>query len=313
MTQSEKLAATYGSYKLGRIPESMLATVLGRLQSESAYRALHSRLDHPVLEKRIAAMWALHNYRRIDDISTVANQLTESSPDLRAAAALYLGHVGWSPAVESLVAATKDSVLQVRRNAVVALGEIGDAAALPAVIRVANEAASDDGDLLEKAIVAISRVGGNENSIPIIMNLLTPHYPVAMAVALSILRIAGSQIEDTFTKLLENSSHVVRLASVKALGSFTERPLVQLLRRAVKDPSNGVRQAAVEVIAKQSSQRARKLLSQYGNGERPFVDPLKPFESSRISMLAQTLATTNEQIVRYLKRLEDTWGMHLLN
>ena len=128
-----------------------------------------------MLEKRIAAMWALHNYRRIDDISTVANQLTESSPDLRAAAALYLGHVGWSPAVESLVAATKDSVLQVRRNAVVALGEIGDAAALPAVIRVANEAASDDGDLLEKAIVAISRVGGNENSIPIIMNLLTPH------------------------------------------------------------------------------------------------------------------------------------------
>ncbi|HJQ71173.1 MAG TPA: HEAT repeat domain-containing protein [Blastocatellia bacterium] len=134
------------------------AYALGRMPSPAATVALISALRDKDIEVRGAAAVALGDYPDSQAVEPLTAALTDKSEFVRAQAARALGTNALTAArtVPALIRVlTSDPELEPKRQAAVALGQIGDRSALPAL-----EAAQRDPDphLSAAALASIERI-----------------------------------------------------------------------------------------------------------------------------------------------------------
>jgi HEAT repeat protein len=136
----------------------MAAYALGRLRTPSSLAALTLALGDKDGEVRGAAVVAISDYRDPSTITALINAFQDTSSFVREKAAHALGLLGSAakpavPALIRLLGSTESSSVQL--EAAIALGEIGDRSALPALERAKT---LPDPHLSKAAIDAINKL-----------------------------------------------------------------------------------------------------------------------------------------------------------
>ena len=102
-------------------------------------------------------------------ILELSTQIKKAPPEVRRLAVYALGEVGDASAVPALLEALKDSNEEVRRGAADALGEIGDASAAPALLEALKD--SYDEEMLKHAAGALGKIG-DASAVPGLLQAL---------------------------------------------------------------------------------------------------------------------------------------------
>ncbi len=217
-----------------------LARVLGEGRAAAGADALLLLAKDEDERVRRSALEALGriDFARYAEVFTVA--LTDESPEVRRVTAELWGANCPPGSVENLGRILRDEDLWVRCAAIRALGESGDAAALP-ILRAHVDAA--DGIELITRIEAIARLAG-EAAIPDLRPRLGHEDPeVAKAALEQIARLdpaAGEAVAAEVIALLDHHDPEVRFAAIRFVA---ERPGMQALpalrrrRMAERDPA----------------------------------------------------------------------------
>lgn len=105
----------------------------------------------------LAVIWMkkVAGYKRTMDIhNSLLADIRSDDDDRRARATAMAGQTGWSPAAQDLPSMAEDDNLQVRRNAVEAMGQVGLAEYIDPLIRSLGR-----GDVSDRALTALMRYG----------------------------------------------------------------------------------------------------------------------------------------------------------
>ena len=135
---------------------------------------------------------------------------------------------------------------EVRRAAVKALGMIGEATAVGAVI-VALE--DEVGHVRKEAATALGRLDDPVAVVPLCARLTIEPYPDVRATIVNALcAVPRPQVIARFVALLKHDRDEVRESAARGLGKLRAPAASSDLRDAVNDPSWAVRAAAVEAV-----------------------------------------------------------------
>lgn len=197
---------------------------------------------------------------------------------VRAAAALALESLGWTPSLPEeemnfLVARgqftrlarfgaaaipTLESVLvsdasSASLQAVEALGQIEDSRALPALLQVLK---SENPALCVRAVDALGRRGGKEMVEPLrgMTEHANPHVRSAAVEALG--RLHAVEAADTICALLQDEVWDVRRQAAEILGRLQAPQTVQPLTQVLNDPDADVREAAINSLGNLEDRQA---------------------------------------------------------
>jgi HEAT repeat protein/beta-lactamase regulating signal transducer with metallopeptidase domain len=118
---------------------SQAAWALGEIESPKAVSALSAALDDREPKVREMVVWALGEIEDASAVEGLAKALGDANVAVRRKAAWAVGELDLSgEAPRALIDATRDEDRDVRKAAAHALGEIGDAAAVPALATLAR-------------------------------------------------------------------------------------------------------------------------------------------------------------------------------
>jgi vesicle coat complex subunit len=140
--------------------------------------------------------------------------------------------------VEELIALLDDSDRQVRREAARALGEIGDARAIPALINKLHDPAAD---MVEEAAEGLGRIP-NPRSLNCLIELLQDERPLARkSAAIALGEMGDERAQEPLQKMLEHERDpVVFVAAAEALSKIGGHRVLHILRRLLRTSSPGV-------------------------------------------------------------------------
>ncbi|MFW6320603.1 MAG: HEAT repeat domain-containing protein [Halohasta sp.] len=177
-----------------------------------------------------------------------ANALSSEVPELRMAAASALGQLGEASAVPKLVEALDDENPKVRVRICAALGQLDHPKAVPALIDRLSDAS---GEVRHEAAVALASIGTDQ----------------ALAALLD---------------MLDDSNTAIRRIAASSLGEAGTVRAVQPLTDALADESSAVRSAAVfsiiELLSNAPTQQSHQIrdtvVSELQNSDRATVQPL---------------------------------------
>lgn len=186
--------------------------------------------------------------------SALIDRLSDSDPDVRAAAAEALGNIGAKAAIQPLKGRMDDKAeeAKVRLSAAVALGKMGDKGAIEFLINMLTEA---DENLRVRAANALSEVGSP--AVNALLDALRSKEELkrwGAAKALGEMRC--KEAIDELIKVTKDKSEDVRIASVVALGRIGDASAVPALLEALKDDSEKVRWHAYNALHSFSSDNA---------------------------------------------------------
>jgi len=239
----------------------MNAAVPARLARAAALAALGVAVACPAsAAPDVDALRVIHGLedRRDPGAGKLAGYLRDKSPDTRAAAALALGRIGDEAAVPSLLPVLEDSDAAVRRAALFALGVIGSADARDAVRRVAgsNAAAEERAE----AVRALGRLRG-EGAAEALLPFLADTDPGVRADAAVALASTGDSVAAIdLGPLLGDPDPRVRARAAWAAGRLHARDLAEAIRPLLADPSPDVRLAATKACGDVEDAGARLAL-----------------------------------------------------
>lgn len=216
---------------------------------------------------------------------------SRAAAELRGYAAESLGVIGpaASAAVPALVRAAEDPDPDVRRKAVVALGEMRDAAVPALATLVASLAFDESTTVRDVAAEALARIGGP--AVPILARLLADRDESVRLRAASALAAAGDAARPAagaLERAVEDESPVVRLKAAEALW------------RAAGDSERAVR-VALEALASQDRQQriaASRLLVEIAPHRPGVAQAIEPLARSADAQLRRAAEETLEKIAR---------------
>lgn len=163
------------------------------------------------------------------------------NPDLRTEVVEAL--VRYGPRVTHLLTAQLlDGELETRQAAAVALGRIGDANAVPALI----EALQDQPSLAVLAAEALAKIGDRRAFEALLGMLGHPQLVVRQAAVAALNSLGHPDMPRRLVPLLEDPNPWVRESAVKIAGYFGYPECVDLLLARCADPEPAVRRAAIE-------------------------------------------------------------------
>lgn len=157
--------------------------------------------------------------------------------------------------------------LEIRKAAVVALGRIGDARSVPALVEVLDE----DAELVMAAADALAKIGDPRAFEALLALVGDPNAGVRQSVVGALNSLGAPQMPARVLPLLEDDDPNVRESAVKIAGYFGYRECVDLLLERCRDEDERVRRAAVESLPFLEDERATPALVRALKGETPKV------------------------------------------
>jgi HEAT repeat protein len=251
-----------------------------RLELIYAQRARLGRIDDVtgecLLRSTVQSNYAVEEWLHFVAQSTIQpllivlgdSSLDAVDIDVRRAAAEVLGNQGDARAVESLIAALKDTYGEVRRAAAVALRQLGDAALDPLMTALLDEDVSvragaaevlgqlgnaqavgsliatledANGDLTRAAAAALGKPGD-----AVVDPRIVAIGRRAAAAALG--QLGNTQSVKPLIRTLEDTDWSVRMAAAEVLGRLGDPLAVEPLIAALKDAYGDVRRTAAEAL-----------------------------------------------------------------
>ncbi|HQP71928.1 MAG TPA: HEAT repeat domain-containing protein, partial [Methanoculleus sp.] len=224
---------------------------------------------------RAAAVAALQSMGK-EAVIYLIQVLNDPYPAVRVAAAEALGQIGDADAVDPLIQATHDEREDVRIAAASALARIGDRRSIQPLIRLfadryhgvrvaAADAVAVFGraalEALEEAlsdpvivvrVTAARAIGliGVMESIPVLIDHLGDPAPEVRWSVARALADFGPPVIDPLSLVMRRGSRDMRLAAIDALWEIEDERAVELLRRALDDEDEEVREKAAAALKK---------------------------------------------------------------
>ena len=187
--------------------------------------------------------------------------------------------------------------LETRQAAVIALGRIGDARAVPRLVDVLTSV----DELVIPAAGALAKIG-DRGAFEALLGLIGhPQNAIRQAVIAGINSIGHPEMAKRAVTLLQDSNPHVRESAVKIAGYFGYSDCIELLIERCRDKDEGVRRAAVEHIPYLDDDRAISILGDALN------NGTGPVRASAAQALAQV---DSPQALSYLLAAlndKDTW------
>ena len=168
---------------------------------------------------------------------------------------------------ELLVEQLASEDLEIRKAAVVALGRIGDARAVPALIEVLGE----DPELVIPAADALAKIGDPRAFEALLALVGDPSASVRQSVVGALNSLGSPSMPSRVLPLLEDADPNVRESAVKIAGYFGYPECVELLLERCGDDDERVRRAAVEHLPFLEDGRATPALVRALKTETPKV------------------------------------------
>ncbi len=219
-------------------------------------KALGYQKDWDVRTAAAIALGEIGDTRAVEPLSA---WLKHEWSHVREAAAKALGEIGDPRAVEPLTAALKDKDINVRRVAAKALGDIGDARAVEPLIATLKD---EDGQVRKAVASALKKLGWKPEGGEAEAWYWTIQCNWEKAIAL------GSLAVEPLIAALKDGKRAVRKSAAEALGKVGDARAVEPLIAAFqKDNNRDVRKAAATALAKIGDPSAVEFLSAPLKGE----------------------------------------------
>lgn len=260
---------------------------LGQIKSIRVIEFLKQALNDEEWKVRWAAVQALEEMEFPQAVEVAIEALKDKDWMVRAAAATVLGQKRDTQAIEPLIRTFNDGKREVCRNAVEALGKIGEPA-----IKSLSEALTDDRENVREAVVeALGYIGGSEvihflakalddeslyvrhraaeafgkirlpESIPCLIHAFEDkHWYVRKAAAKSMIILNDPQTIPCLTKALRNTDYQVRSLAAEVLGELKASQAIDDLIKALSDSDYYVRIKIAEALGKIGDDRAIPVL-----------------------------------------------------
>jgi len=182
-----------------------------------------------------------------DEVDDLILDLKYGSPDVREDAALALGQIGDEKAVDPLIKALDDEVSWVRMWAVIALGEIGDTRAVDPLIK----ALKDESPYVRMyAASSLVNLGKTEYLSQVLTALKNENEDVRVEAAITLGEIGDTRAIDPLIEALKDESDVVRMCAASALGEIGDSSAFEPLTVALRDRYWQVREEAATALGK---------------------------------------------------------------
>jgi HEAT repeat protein len=218
---------------------------LGSVGTPAAIETLIQSVADPVAAVRSAAVRALGETRSGKAVAPLMSLVQDEESTLRGQAAASLARLG-NLALDTLVAALRDSRPSVRVLAAQALGESGLKQAAPALVTLVG---SDSSAARGEAIEALGKIGDPSAVDPILAAIEGGSVVVRRKAISALGRLRDRRAVPAFVKALSDRDADVRQAAVIALAEMGDVSLLNKLEDvAENDPSSDVRTSAAVSI-----------------------------------------------------------------
>jgi cyclophilin family peptidyl-prolyl cis-trans isomerase/HEAT repeat protein len=232
---------------------------------------------------QLAALLAAADARRLD-ASAIRDALANPNPAVRRQAALAAGRIGDAAAVDLLVPVLGDTNPAVQAAAAFALGLLKDPRALPPLLQLVRVTpAAEQGPPQVEAVTAIAKTGGDEGARALLEIIATgspgapPPTPPAVAAALLEAWRLGSRAPVTeLVAFAESPDLNARWRALYALGRLrTPRGAARLIA-ALADREPAIRAVAARGVTKALLDSARVDARGAVDRLRPLLDDQNP-------------------------------------
>jgi hypothetical protein len=207
------------------------------------------------------------------DVEFLAAAMSSAAPAVRRAALSALGAVGGTLAVEPIALALTDEEPEVRLAAVRALGRLrsaeGEALGVSQLVALAERA--NDDDLRSFALLALGETG-DARALPILRPFVRSGDPKAAVAAIEALGAfpEARRIEALIDGLSHPASEVVK-AAVRALGESSDGRVLSHLAVSLDHDAWDVRRLAADMLARHGDPAAGPLRARLAVEEDPLV------------------------------------------
>jgi len=147
--------------------------------------------------------------------------------------------------VRGLIGALKNDDNDIRRTAVIALGNLRDAVAVEPLIRMLQDG---DWGIRYRAAMALGEIGDVRAVEPLVEALKDEDAEVRMHALKALRRIGDPRAVESLAGMLKEKDKAVRLEAVVALGETSDARVVNPLIQMLKDEEIEIRRAAKEAL-----------------------------------------------------------------
>ena len=274
---------------------------LARDGDAEGLRELLLESDSPAVRARAAKLLGdVANDSDSESVETLVSvAVTDDSDEVRSAAVEGLDAIG-SGAVEQLLIkitgskidsgadwataqkfakALSSEVPELRMAAASALGQLGEASALPKLV---DRLGDDNPHVRVRCAAALAQLD-HPQAVPALINRLSdPHGKVRREAAVALASIGTDQALAALLDMLDDDNTSIRRIAASSLGEAGAVQAVQPLADALTDPSSAVRSAAVfsiiELLSNAPTQQSHQIrdtvVSELENSDRATVQPL---------------------------------------
>jgi len=233
------------------------AEALGKLGDARAVEPLITALRDDHAGVRRSATRALGQIWQLPDLT----QLGSSDGTMRSKAALILGELGDARAVEPLIAALKDEHENVRSEATLALGLVGNVALKPLIAGLEDS----DASVRQGVAEALELLEDARAVDPLIAALKDKHESVRRSAT----RALGHIWQLPDLTRLGSSDRRTRSKAAKALGELKDTRAVEPLIATLKDSNTEVRSEATSAVALLGNAAVEPLIAALKDSDAP--------------------------------------------
>jgi HEAT repeat protein len=299
---------------------------------------LLAALADPVSRVAAGALWSLGLVADGDVLSTVSALLSGPEPEIRRKALQALVRLGPEAAYPSLERGLRDDNLAVRTTAVHGLGIVGGDRAVRLLLPLLEDRQAsmrwgaawalglagtvdtgplvrclDDRALQVRGRVArsLGRLGGPGVAAALRRALDDPDPWFRSVCAGALGRIEGETPVDVVRPLVRETVEGVRRAAVSVLAAAGDRHGRTILRRGMAAPSAAVSRKWVEALAVTRDGRDELLLSVYGDSLDPWLAGDTVVDERRVRLMTRTTGLPASEVLQRYERLARTGAVRL--